>query len=232
MGLSDDIENEVSEIFSERWTIIDGRIIPEAKDIPLNNHGTRLDCVVLYADMADSTKLVMNKKDVFAAEVYKAFLKTCCRIIRNEGGEITAFDGDRVMAVFIGDSKNSSATKAALKINYAIPNIVNRRLVAAYPTNQFAIDYSIGIDSSKLLVARTGIRGSNDLVWVGNSANLAAKLCSLRDGDNRIWITERVFDCLNKEVKYAGEKELLIWDLHTWNTYGINIYSSSWLWKF
>ena len=33
----------------------------------------------------------------------------------------------------------------------------------------------LGIDTSKLFVARTGIRKSNDLVWVGRAANYAAK---------------------------------------------------------
>jgi hypothetical protein len=35
----------------------------------------------------------------------------------------TAFDGDRVMAVFIGDSKNTSAVKAALQINYVTKHL-------------------------------------------------------------------------------------------------------------
>lgn len=231
MALADDIEKDVATIFREKWSTEDGNVIPATEDIQLSNHGKALDGVVLYADMADSTKLVMNHKDWFAAEVYKAFLKTCCRIIRSEGGEITAFDGDRVMAVFIGESKNSSAARAALKINYAIPKVVNRLLAAAYPNTQFRIDFSVGIDSSKVLVARTGIRGSNDLVWVGNAANLAAKLCSLRDDNKRIWITERVFNRLSKETKYGGSDDRLMWKLHTWNEYGINVYSSTWHWE-
>jgi class 3 adenylate cyclase len=49
-----------------------------------------------------------NFKDWFAAEIYKSYLISACRIIRDNGGEITAFDGDRVMAVFIGNMKNTN----------------------------------------------------------------------------------------------------------------------------
>lgn len=180
--------------------------------------------------MADSTGLVMNKKPEFAAEIYKAYLQTCVRVIKAEGGDVTAFDGDRVMAVFVGDSKNSSAAIAALKINYAIPNLVNTQLKTCYPNTSFKVDYTIGIDSSSLLVARTGIRGTNDLVWVGNAANLAAKLCQVGSPSKRIWITERVFNRLKQEAKY-GDNGNLMWDLDTWGEYGINVYGSNWHWK-
>lgn len=232
MALADDILNEVTEIFKESWQNVNGQVIPKVEDIALTNKGTFLEAVVLYADMADSTKLVMDHTPEFASEIYKVFLKTCCRIIRSEGGEITAFDGDRVMAVFIGDSKNSSAAKTALKINYAIPNIVNKQLIASYPNKHFSIEYSIGIDSSKLLAIRAGIRGSNDIVWVGDSANLSAKLCSLRNNGKRIWITERVFNSLSEDKKYGGSPKQLMWERHTWQTYGINVYCSTWHWPF
>ena len=114
---------------------------------------------------------------------------TSCRIIRSDGGEITAFDGDRVMAVYLGDSKNSNAAKSALKINWAVKNVINPAIKKQYPDTSFEVAQAIGIDTSELFVARTGIRGSNDLVWVGRAANYAAKLCSLRDEGYSTFIT-------------------------------------------
>jgi class 3 adenylate cyclase len=232
VGLAEDIKSEVGKIFREKWEVKSGLVVPTTEDIGLDNKGVELDAVILYADMADSTKLVMNYTSQFAAEVYKAFLKTSCRIIRDQGGTITAFDGDRVMAVFIGDLKNTSAAKAAFKINYAIENIVNPEMKKIYTNTVFSTEYSIGIDSSKILVARTGIRGANDLVWVGNAANLAAKLCGLRDGRQKTWITERVFKKLRNEMLYGGDPERLMWNSHDWRDFGIKVYSSSWHWEF
>ena len=48
----------------------------------------------------------------------------CGEIIRSEGGEITAYDGDRIMAVYIGDTKNTSAVQTAMKTYYAVDQIV------------------------------------------------------------------------------------------------------------
>src|SRR5436305_868835 len=79
-----------------------------------------LDATVLYADLADSTGLVQGYKDWFAAEVYKTYLMAASELIKNNDGTITAFDGDRVMGVFIGGSKNSSAARCALQINHFV----------------------------------------------------------------------------------------------------------------
>jgi len=89
---------------------------------------------VLYADLAESTNLVDAHKAWFAAEVYKSYLHCASKIIRDEGGIITAFDGDRVMAVFIGDLKNTSAARSALKINHAVVNIINPAIKAKFST--------------------------------------------------------------------------------------------------
>jgi len=72
----------------------------------------KLDATVLYADMSGSTKLVdAFTSPKFPAEVYKCYLSCAAKIIKAGGGSITAYDGDRVMAVFLGDSKNSSAAR-------------------------------------------------------------------------------------------------------------------------
>ena len=49
--------------------------------------------------MADSTSLVAGKTKQFAAEIYKTFLHCAAKVVRAEGGTVTAYDGDRIMAV-------------------------------------------------------------------------------------------------------------------------------------
>ena len=68
------------------------------------------------------------------------------------------------------------------------------KIVELYPKTEYKIKQAVGVDTSKLFVARTGIRGSNDLVWVGRAANYAAKLSALRDGNSLAVITKDVFD--------------------------------------
>jgi len=231
MKSSQEILNEVREIFSVKWQTREGRKVPEAEEVTLDNDAVLLEGTVLYADMSDSTGLVNGFKRWFAAEVYKAYLVAACNVIRNQSGEITAFDGDRVMAVFIGNHKNSSAAKAALQINYIV-NEVNAVLKQKYPTTAYQLRQSIGIDTSPLFVAKTGIRASNDLVWVGRAANYAAKLCSLRQDNGSTFITESVFNALSDETKNGGSPRRCMWEKALWQEKGIVVYKSSWIWSF
>jgi len=198
--------------------------------VKLGNDAVKLTSTVLYADLAESTWLVDNNPPTFAAEIYKSYLHCATKIIRSEGGEITAFDGDRVMAVFISSTKNTSAVRCALKINHAVRNIINPAIKKQYPNRTFEVKQAVGVDTSTLFVAKTGIRNNNDLVWVGRAANYAAKLCSLRHENYTTWITGDVYSQMLEEVKvYEGRQ---IWEAMTWNAMNkLSIYRSSWTWK-
>lgn len=228
MSLSDDLKQDVLKIFRDKWETRDGTVVPDTGDLKLGNEAVKLKGTVLYADLVESTKLVDEKKHHFAAEIYKSFLICACRVIRYHGGEITAFDGDRVMAVFIGDRKNQSAMKAALHINYTVLKIVNPKLKEVYQNETYSVRHAVGIDTSEIWVARTGIRGSNDLVWVGRSANYAAKLCSLRENNYSSWVTGTVYDNSHDSAKYSSEKQELMWEKRTWTKYNMTVYRSSW----
>jgi class 3 adenylate cyclase len=227
MGLKSDLEAKVQEVFSSKWEKRDGTVIPDDKSIALRNEGIELDATVLYADLSGSTNLVDTKTKDFAAEIYKTFLHCAAKIIGSESGEITAYDGDRIMAVFIGSYKNSSAVKAALKINWAVGNIINPGILRQYGTNTYTVKQVIGIDSSKLMVAKTGIRGANDLVWVGRSANYAAKLCSLNNYST--YVTEGVYKVLSGEAKSSNGVDM--WTKLLWNAMNdLTIYGTTYWW--
>ena len=227
MSLVEDYTEAVEKIFDDVWKTREGRKVPESDEVALGNEAVKLDGTVLYADLDDSTNLVDNYNPEFAAEIYKAYLSCAAKVIRSEGGEITAYDGDRIMAVYIGDSKNSSAAESALKINYTVTEIINPLIKKYYPTTNYRVKQVVGIDSSELFIARTGIRGSNDLVWVGRAANYAAKLCSLSPNyPSRV--TEAVYNKLNDSAKYSSDRKLM-WEAATWNDMnGMKVYRSTW----
>lgn len=229
MALQSDLEKQVKEIFATKWQVREGSKVPEAEDVKLGNDAVTLDATVLYADLAESTNLVDNYKPEFAAEIYKSYLHCASKIIQFKGGVITAFDGDRIMGVFIGNSKNTSAVRCALGINHAVVKIINPALKNEYTKTSFVIKHCVGIDKCKLFVARTGIRGSNDLVWVGRAANYAAKLCSLRHSNYASYITSDVYNNMNDEVKYSSDKRNM-WESSHWTEKNMTVYRSSWQW--
>ena len=230
MSLVEDYSKAVEEIFKEKWSTREGKKVPESEDLGLSNDAVKLEGTVLYADLDESTNLVDGYKPTFAAEIYKAYLSCAAKVIRSEEGVITSYDGDRIMAVYIGGSKNTCATRSALKINYAVTEIINPLLRKCYPSTDYRVSQVVGIDTSELFVARTGIRGSNDLVWVGRAANYAAKLSSL-SADYSSWLTEDVYKQLPESVRYSRDGKSM-WQATTWNNMnGMRIYRSNWWWR-
>jgi class 3 adenylate cyclase len=227
MGLKNDLETEVGAIFRSAWSEREGTTVPNEDGVKLTNDAVKLDGTVLYADMADSTKMVDNSTKQRSAESYKSFLHCAAKIIRSEGGTITAYDGDRIMAVYLGDSKNTSAVRTAMKILWASTNIINPAKAAQYSGDEYPIKQAIGIDTSSLYVANTGVRGAKDLVWVGRAANYAAKLAALPA--DYIYITEAIYNRIADQAKYTNGVNM--WEKRVWTAFGSKtIYRSSWHW--
>lgn len=237
MPLKDDLELRVSEVLAQRWSLRDGEVVPETDDVTLENGLVRFEATILYADLADSTELVTYNPGI-AGRIFKAYLDCSTRLIRDHDGDVRSFDGDRVMGIFIGDYKNTSATKCALKINYAFRNIIVPQLKAKYEAcrnGTVRLAQCVGVDTSKVFAIRSGIRNNNDLVWVGRAANIAAKLSSIREPGYSTYISEDVFSKMNDEAKFGGNPRMLMWEGRSWGEgkkFGVEtVYRSCWWWK-
>lgn len=229
MTIADEIKANASSTFSTAWTVRDGRTVPAPTDLKHSNDAVHFaNATILYADLDGSTDLVENKKWQFSGQVYKTFLYATSRLIRDHGGAIVSYDGDRVMGIFISENQANDAVSCALRVNYAVKNYVQDALKKNWTTD-FKIRHVVGIDTSAIRAARTGVRGDNDIVWIGNAANLAAKLTAL-DADRATWITKRVYDRLDSKQKLgsAGEN---IWKKYKWSQHGDDEIYSSTYWR-
>lgn len=163
-----------------------------------------------------------------SAEIYKAFLLSAATIIRDEGGTITSYDGDRVMGVWVGKRQTTAAVIAGLKINFAVQQVVNPVLKRRYPEARLEVKQVVGIDTSAIRAARTGVRGGNDVVWVGRAANYAAKLTSL-NLEERTWVTEDAFKRIADEARLRGPDKKDMWKKFRWSQQDdLPIYGSTW----
>jgi class 3 adenylate cyclase len=226
------LATQVATIFKEAWATRAGQKVPEPSDLKLGNDAVEFDvATILYADLTGSTKLVDAEDWMFAAEIYKAYLHCAATIVRAEGGAIVSYDGDRIMGVFIGKTQATPAARAGLKVNYAVQKIINPALAAQYPNRPFTVSQVVGIDTSPIRAARTGVRGDNDLVWVGRAANYAAKLTELKL-DERTWMTKATFDRLADDAKLGGPNKQPMWKAYNWSQMNDQpIYGSTWRWS-
>lgn len=236
MSLGDDIRSDVDKLVGTPWTTRDGQVVPGTDDVKLySNDAVKLNAVYLYADLLGSTKLARDFRPETAGKVIRASLRTASTIIKRQGGEIRSYDGDRVMGIFIGDSKNSSAVKAALQINAAMQEIVQQALYTKLPhleRDEFVPRMSVGIASGEAFIARAGVRDSSDLVSIGRAPNLAAKLSDIREpGQYRTYITADVYKMLNEASKLS--KGVDMWEARNAEVGGeqMRIYRSSYRWS-
>ncbi len=212
MTLKEDLSNKVREYAKEPWDEIpDGYVVPAPEDLTFGNTGRRLSACILYADICGSTAMVDSLSDTQAAEYYKAYLHCAAKLIKRNGGEITAYDGDRVMAVFLGDAKEDRAVNAAMELSYAVSKIINPEFSTVYATLHRDLRHTVGIDASTVLASKTGVRIDSDLVWVGPAANYAAKLNSFDGLDTSypIRVTEEVYKALSTNCLIGSGGELM-----------------------
>ncbi len=117
---------------------------------------------------------------------------------------------------------------AILKINWAVHHIIRPALKTHYSNIDFVINHVVGVDTSQLRAARIGVRGDNDIVWIGRAANHAAKLTNL--SEKPLWITKAVFDKMNNEVKTSNGVQL--WEKRLWTSMNnAEIYCSTYAYR-
>lgn len=231
MPLGNEIQTEVTSVLSGTWTVRTGQVVPESDQVLLAGGAVKLSAAVLYADLANSTELASSFNGRVAAAVVKAFLAASTRLIRARGGQVRSFDGDRVMGIFVGDHKNTSAMKCALNINWAVTEVIRPKITTIFPqlsAGNWSFNHAVGIDTSEVLTVRAGIRNNNDLIWVGKAPNVAAKLSSLREEGYSSYVTARTYNPAHASVKKSSDDRWM-WESRTWNQGPI--YRSAWRWS-
>lgn len=208
MGFKDDIHSQTLQIVYKDFDVRRGYTVPTTDNVKLSDGAVRVDATFMYSDMANSTKLAVDHSQEDAAKVVRAYLNTVTRVMQRRDGEIRSFDGDRVMAIFIGSDAASRAARAALELKWLIDNVVRPEVelwIDSVRESGWKLNHGTGIANSEAFIVRGGVRGSNDLVSIGDAPNIAAKLSELRD--HRTWITQKTWDAMDYQSCFSGSGE-------------------------
>lgn len=212
MTIEGDLRKAVSAVLAPTWDVRLGRVVPATRDVKLKDGAVKLQATYVYADMANSTRLAQRYNAETAAKVIRCYLSTASRCLGSHSGQIRSFDGDRVMAVFVGDNKNLRAVKAAMNLSWAVTNIIMPQLSNKWPSFDWKMKHGVGIDTGTALIVRAGVRGSNDLISIGGTPNIAAKLSDIRT-PRPLHISHAVFSSLPASLKWTDPttKRSRIW---------------------
>lgn len=211
MAFADSLRDQVDDLFGRSFTVREGQVIPESADVALKDGAVKVDATFLYADLAGSSVLAQACPWSTTAKIIRAYLECAVRLIRVWGGEIRSFDGDRVMGVFMGDSKNTSAAQCAREIDWTVTSIINPKAKANFDSisnNGINIRHAVGLDTGVARAVRGGIRNNNDLIWIGTAPSFAAKLSDVRAYPYEVYISSRVYAALAAHAKIVDGSDI------------------------
>src|SRR5690606_1554194 len=144
----------------------------------------------------------------------KAYFDGSVRIVNANDGYVRSFNGDGMLAIFREPNQSDHAVKAAMQIKWFLQEILVPRFASFFGGNAAAVgkalefDLGLGIDVGGIFAVRVGIKGTNDVAWVGRGTNTSAKLANLSSSPKSIWITRAVYNELSKSRKYAGDTHM------------------------
>ena len=186
------INQDIKDIFQYNIETTTTYSVPARHDTALTfpigaeKRGKLLETCVLMIDIRNSTSISRQliKDKVRLGKIYSAFIYAMADIA-DEYGYVRNIIGDRLMVVFEPKDCFANAIKCAA-LMYTVAVKVLSKYVGI---GDFKI--GIGVDFGEMLVLKTGIRKKQEeqseyksLVWIGNTANIASKLC---DFANKPW---------------------------------------------
>lgn len=208
MGLADKIESQINSFMVGDWTIRNGQKIPDTLDLGLTaSEGVEIPATFLYADLAESSNFGQNLANQDAAKIIKSFLYACSAIIKDHGGEVKSFDGDRVMGVFFGPLKEERAVRAAFNIHWEVVNVISDKASRwiEWPSGVQTVRHATGIATGTALMIRGGVRADNDLAAIGSAPNVADKLSEIRGLQERTFIDQSTWNLAFGDTWHAPD---------------------------
>ncbi len=172
--------------------------------------GKLLETCVLMIDIRNSTKISrqLRKDKVKLGKIYSAFIYAMTSIA-DEYGYVRNIVGDRVMVVF----EPKDCFENAINCAAVMYSVATRILAKHIAIEDFKI--GMGIDFGEMLVLKTGIRKKHEeqseyksLVWVGDAANLASKLCDFANKQYSSPLFKVTYEKLTWDRVFKGFKPI------------------------
>ncbi len=229
MALSKDLQEMVSGYLAGNYETHVPRGVPNPEDIALGNKAAKLTATTLFIDVRQSSDIANAFRAQTAAKMMKSYFRGAVSVINNNDGQVRSFNGDGMLAIFIGDLRSSNAVKAAMQVKWFVQEVLQPKFERYFSNNKAALgqalDFQIGcgLDDGDIFAVRVGIKGTNDVAWVGRCTNTSAKLASSVDTPHNTAITREVYSRMAEDQKYTSSGGAHMWsDERTQMVGGVN----------
>ena len=177
MATNQETLNKIKEYLNQSYTKEETRVVPKRTALTFGNTIKIMPhTVVLYVDMRKSKKILSDATTFWSVKIHKSFLLALTHCVEKREGHMRSFNGDGIMAFFVGENAASRAVRAAMDTKGYILEL-NKELKKS---EKNTIDFGIGIGQGKIQVAKSGKAGDDltkqDLIWVGLPVYVAVEL--------------------------------------------------------
>lgn len=157
----------------------DAQRIPAAERLTYGN-GFYVECAAVFIDIRGSSALTAKNSEAELGKIYRAYISECVAVMNQDPNCREIFiQGDCVGAVFHAprDEDVDSVLLRAGELNSLIERLNWRLSERGYAP----LKCGIGVSAGRALMIQAGYKGSgiNEVIWMGNVVNEAAKLCLL-----------------------------------------------------
>jgi class 3 adenylate cyclase len=130
---------------------------------------TRSSISIFYSDVRDFTSLAEFSPPRATVEFLNQLMTLQIDVIQRHGGDVDKMIGDAVLARFEGGEREARAIEAA------------QEMLTLMKKNPMVREIGIGIYDGEAIVGTIGPPERQDFTVIGDSVNLAARLCSLAE---------------------------------------------------
>lgn len=178
--------------------------IPNRDKLTFNN-GFYVKCTSMFVDIRKSTELTKKYKRPTLAKIYRTFISEVVAVINGNSDCSEIFiQGDCVWAVF--NTPYKTDVDGVFSTSAQVSSVIDTMNCKFKKKGIDPISVGIGIDYGRALMIKAGYSGSaiNDIVWMGDVVNQAAKIARFGNResyDKETMISSDIYTNLNDHNK-------------------------------
>lgn len=159
----------------------------------------RREAVVLFADLRDFTRMIVNVEPNTAIPLLNEFFTSMTDIVYEMDGTVFDLTGDEIMVGFNVPFDQQDAHYRALLTAITMQRRFSQLRQKWHSQNGVALGLGIGVDQGNVVVGNVGAESRMTFRMVGEAVNIAHRLVDLAE-DGQIIITESIYKAVKQDV--------------------------------
>jgi adenylate cyclase len=162
--------------------------------------GKRIDGSVLFADIVGFTQIAEEIRPEETVSILNKYFSLITRACELNHGMVDKYLGDGIMLVFGAPQPDENHRFHAISCALLIQRLVDHENVQREERGLFPVKFRIGINSGIMLAGNMGSRERMEYTVVGDTVNLASRLCSISNS-GQIVISRDMYQHPNVEER-------------------------------